>query len=230
MTLLKPFMAFDVWKLKLWEEYYWKKADMVATVSESDKQKMLATLPSLDITVVPNGAGEDLMNIYTEKKDVSRKIFLYQGNFSWLQNIEAAQILANKIFPKIKKVIPDAVCYIAGQNANKKILNLATKDIKIIDIDTKDIETVIKIYREATVFLAPIEGPGGTRLKVLGAMAAGIPKDYAILSQKLLNDQKLYDTIRQNARKLIEEKYSYHALANLLEEKYRKIIANKKNT
>lgn len=251
-SILKPFMFFDIWKLKMWEEYYWKKADMVATVSRSDKDKMLSMLPELDITVVPNGAGEDLMNIYDENKNSDKKIFLYQGNFSWLQNIEAAQILAKNIFPRIKAMIPDAVCYIAGQNANKKILDLTQKDIKIIDIDTNDIETVVNIYREASVFLAPIEGPGGTRLKVLGAMAAGIPvissnvgveglhaenlenvliakdeDEYAILSKKLLDDKKFYDKIRSNARKLIEEKYSYKSLAELLEEKYRLIIKNK---
>jgi glycosyltransferase involved in cell wall biosynthesis len=252
-SILKPFMFFDIWKLKMWEEFYWKKADMVATVSQSDKDKMLATLPELDITVVPNGAGEDLMNIFEENKDNSKKIFLYQGNFSWLQNIEAAQILAQNIFPKIKEKIPDAICYIAGQNANKKILDLAHDDIKIIDIETKDIETVIKIYKEASIFLAPIEGPGGTRLKVLGAMAAGMPviaskvgteglaakdgqevliarsdEEYADLSKKLLDDKGFYEMIRHNARKLIEEKYSYQSLAKLLEEKYRIIIDNKK--
>lgn len=251
-SILKPFMSFDVWKLKLWEEYYWKKADMVATVSQSDRDKMLSMLPELDVTVVPNGAGEDLMNIYDENKTSDKKIFLYQGNFSWLQNIEAAQILAKNIFPKIKTMIPDAVCYIAGQNANKKILDLAQKDIKIIDIETTDIQMVKDIYRASSVFLAPIEGPGGTRLKVLGAMAAGIPvissdvgveglhaehlenvliarndDDYAILSKKLLDDKRFYDKIRINARKLIVEKFSYQALAKLLEEKYRLIIRNK---
>ena len=51
--------------------------------------------------------------------------------------------------------------------------------------------------------------------------------DYAILSKKLLDDKKFYDKIRVNARRLIEEKYSYQSLAELLEEKYRLIIKNK---
>ncbi len=250
--ILIPFLQFDIWKLKLWEKYYWKKADLVATVSESDRKKMLEIISSLQIAVVPNGAGEDLMNAYQEKKDISKKIFLYQGNFSWLQNIEAAQILAQKIFPKIKSEIPDATCYIAGQNADK-IKDLENKGVKIIDIKNQDIELVKKIYQEATIFLAPIKGPGGTRLKVLGAMAAGVPvisskvgieglaaengkevlivkeeHDFVTLSKKLISDKTLYNSIRSNARKLIEEKYSYSALTKLLENIYNKTINTKK--
>ncbi len=47
--------------------------------------------------------------------------------------------------------------------------------IEIIDVAQNDIETIEKLYKKATLFIAPIFGPGGTRLKILAAMASGLP-------------------------------------------------------
>ena len=242
---LKPFFYFDILKLKFWEKNYWKKANIVVAVSQKDKQKMLALLPSLKIKIIPNGAGEDLIEIFKKKKIVKKSIFLYLGNFAWLQNVEAANILAKKIFPEIKKKITNAVCYIAGQKAHEKIHHLQKYGIKIIDIKHFDINKVKEIYSDASIFLAPIQGPGGTRLKILGAMAAGLPiisskvgveglkvkhgenvlvaqneNEFVNNAIKLLHDRTLYQKIRVNARRLIEQRYSWNIIAQDLDKIY----------
>ncbi len=171
----KILFYYDILKLKFWEKTYWKKADVVGVMSEDDKKKILDVLPGLRIEIIPNAAGDDLSTIYKKEKIFKKPIFLYQGNFFWLQNIEAATILAKHIFPKIKKNMHNAECYIAGQKALEKIGELQKFGVKIIDIQSYDVNTVKKVYDQAAIFLAPIEGPGGTRLKILGAMAAGVP-------------------------------------------------------
>jgi glycosyltransferase involved in cell wall biosynthesis len=247
----KP-LLIDVLKLKYWEKEYWKKADLVATVSDSDRDIIRKLIPDTNVVIIPNAAGEDLMNVYTRVKKINKPVFLFQGNFSWLQNVEAAEILAKTIFPEIKKAIPQAECYIAGQNCKNKIEYLAQYGATIIDIASDDIEKVKEVYEKASVFIAPIEGPGGTRLKILGAMAAGIPvisskigitgldvtdgkdvliasstKDYVEKSKQILRDPKLYENIRTNARKLIDAKYNWGEVANYLENIY-KSLKNKK--
>jgi glycosyltransferase involved in cell wall biosynthesis len=242
---IKPFLYFDILKLKFWEKTYWQKADLVVTVSEIDKKKMLKLLPDLAIKIIPNGAGEDLMKIFNKNKIICKPIFLYQGNFAWLQNIEAAKILAESIFPKIKNKVPASVCYIAGQQAKNKIGYLKKYGVKIIDINPSNIRMVKKLYQRASIFLAPIKGPGGTRLKILGAMAAGIPvvsskvgvegldlkhekevliieneNDFVNHAIKLLNNQELYVKIRENARLLVEKKYNWFKIARELEQIY----------
>jgi glycosyltransferase involved in cell wall biosynthesis len=244
---LKPFFYYDILKLIFWEKTFWKKANVVGAVSEEDKRSMRKLLPTLRIEIIPNAAGEDLFNIYTDKKRIE-PIFLYQGNFSWLQNIEAAQILAKKVFPKIREKIPNAICLIAGQNATSKIDNLKGNGIEVIDIPPSSSKTVQDIYSRASIFLAPIEGPGGTRLKILGAMAAGLPvissptgvaglavdnnthvliaKNYDVFVEKsvdLLQNSKTYNQIRQNARQLIIEKYSWEKISADLERIYLKV-------
>src|SRR3989338_4405826 len=173
--IIRPFFYFDIIKLKHWEQAFWKKADLVGAVSKDDGKKMHDLLPDLKTTVIPNAAGEDLIKVYNRYQRAAKPIYLYQGNFSWLQNIEAAKILIDKIFPLIKARVPTATCIIAGQRAREKLGNIISPGVEIVDIPASNVEPVMQVYKRASIFLAPIEGPGGTRLKILGAMAAGLP-------------------------------------------------------
>lgn len=249
---LKPFLYIDIFKIKYWELKFWEKADMVVAVSESDKQKMLSLINDLKVRVVPNGAGEDLMAVYKKRTPEKQPTVFFQANFSWLQNIEAAQHLVTNVFPLIKKEITNARCWIVGQSAKEKIGELSSSDIEIIDLSNSDTKGVIDAYKKASVFVAPLEGPGGTRLKILGAMAAGVPVvsskigiegidaqdgdevlvagSWQEMAKKvilLLKDKKLYARITSLARKLVEEKYSYKYIASGLSKIYQEVSGGK---
>lgn len=251
----KPFLYFDIFKIKFWEMKFWRQATRVVAVSQDDKQKMLSLVPGLKVDVVPNGVGEDLMSLIEEKKALRQKpTIFFQGNFHWLQNTEAAKILTQKIFPLIKKKVPEAVCLIAGQVAQEKMGKIGGTDVQIRDLETSDIEGVKKAYREATIFLAPIEGPGGTRLKILGAMAAGVPvvttstgiagieardkkevfieDDYekmAEIAVKLIKDKNLYQRVTRSARDLVKKKYNWKKIAEELGRIYEEVGAGGKS-
>lgn len=246
---LRPLLYLDVFKLKFWETRFWKKATKVVAVSKADKEKMQSLVPSLKVGIVPNGVGEDLMNIWHDKKpDFKKPIIFFQGNFSWLQNTEAATALAKDIFPIIKKAIPQAICRIVGQGARDKIGGLKGEGVEIVDLENADISGVIKAYQEATVFVAPLAGPGGTRLKILGAMAAGIPvvttttgiegiesvnnRDVLIRSSnediakaviELLCGKEYYNKITKSARNLVEEKYDWKKISQVLDQIYEEV-------
>lgn len=246
IPILPFFLKIDIFKLKYWEKTYWKKADLVGAVSIDDKDQMQKLLPDLHVEIIPNAAGEDLMELYASKKNTPKPTFLYVANFLWLQNVEGAEILATKIFPEIQKMIPKSRCIIAGQYANEKLKGILKSDVEIIDLAKDSIEAVKKAYSDGCVFMAPLEGPGGTRLKILGAMAAGLPvissptgvaglsvtdgvncliaknsKQFANKAVELLGNKKLFMTIRTNARKLVEDSYEYSGIAKKLEGVYR---------
>ncbi|KXK12263.1 MAG: Glycosyl transferase group 1 [Microgenomates bacterium OLB23] len=173
---VRPFFYFDILKLRFWEKTFWRRASLVGAVSEDDEEKMHELSPGLPTTIIANAAGEDLLKVYNPKKSKAQDpVFLYQGNFSWLQNIEAAEYLITHIFPAIKKLLPNASCIIAGQRALEKLGEVKVNGVEIVDIGSANPDEVIKVYAKASMFLAPIYGPGGTRLKILGAMAAGLP-------------------------------------------------------
>lgn len=246
--LLKPFFSIDILKLKHWERYYWKKATLVGAVSESDRKLIIELEPGIKPVVIPNGAGEEMIVEKLTNKDLNQPTVLFQGNFSWLQNTEAAYYLVNKIYPAVRKLIPNIQIVIAGQSAKNKINIDKNKNIEIVDIEPDNTNFVKKTYLEATLFVAPIFGPGGTRLKILAAMSAGLPvistkvglegldvkdkenvlianqpDDFARKIKLILNNKDLYNKIRKNAYLLVKHKYSWKKIAEKLEIIYTKI-------
>ncbi len=238
--LIKPLLYIDVAKLKYWETYYWKKAASVVAVSEFDARVMRYLANGLKVTVIPNGVSEDFI---AEVPLHYNKTIVFQGNYAWLQNAEAARILAREVFPEVKKQIKDAKLLISGQNT-AVIADLKSDDILLKDLEVDDILGVQKAIRGSGVLVAPLYGPGGTRLKILSAMAARLPvvttkvgiagigedgksylegetpRELAKQTIRILNDKGLYKKIADNARVLVEKEYSYESIAKKLNDVY----------
>lgn len=243
--LIKWLLSIDVGKLRFWETKFWKKADGVVAVSESDRQEMLKLVPGLEINLVPNGVNLDFFEMKKSWSGVSPKI-LFIANFKWLQNIEAAELLLKKVFPLIRKANPKVKVWIVGQHIPKEIMESKSDDVIIDDLKEDDQESIRKAYFESSVFVSPLKGPGGTRLKHLAAMAAKLPlvttsvgaeglaatngreviiRDNpeamakAVLS--VLTNEKLAKNIAENARKLVEEKFSWFTMSEFLDKIYK---------
>lgn len=239
----------DIFKLKYWEKYYWSKANLVATVSEADQEQIRKLLPNLKTVIIPNGAGDEMFVTKFPQLDVKNPKLLFIGNFFWLQNVEAAEYLINKIFPLLQKVLPNAKLIIAGQNGSTKLKDPQNVHIEIVDLKPDDEKMVKNLYHSSTLFIAPIYGPGGTRLKILASMASGLPVistktgvdglevqngKHVLIAQNpeefidnivdVLNDEKKYKTIQENAFTLAKEKYSWNAIAQKLEKVYKGIM------
>ena len=246
--ILRPLLSIDVAKLQLSEKRYWKKADQVVAVSENDKKEMRKLVPDLDVKVVPNGVNLDLFKKKTSWFDKNPTI-LFVSNFKWLQNIEAAHVLIEKVFPLVKAKNPKVKVRIVGQHIPKDIVSQASDSIIIDDIPGEDVKTLVEAYQSSTVFASTIKGPGGTRLKNLAAMASQLPivstktgiqglgaKDgvhvligntpekLADLILKVIKQPKLAEKIGKNSRKLVEETYAYKRISKILSQCYRDMV------
>lgn len=247
----RPFMAIDVAKMRFWEQYFWRRVDRVVTVSSEDAAIIQEIIPGLKVDVVPNGVGEDMSSL--PRKIHYSPTILYMGNYKWIQNWEAAELLANVVFPLIKKEVPKAGLVIAGQSPTRDVKSLASSDIEIRELADSDFAGVVNSYLKAGVFVAPMHAPGGTRLKILAAMAAMVPvvttpigaegygavngesiligqtpEDVADKTVKLLKDINLYIKIAKNARILVDTKFSWEPIARKLESIYEEIVYAKK--
>lgn len=249
-ALIRLPLNLDIFKLKNWEKHYWEKADLVATVSESDKQEIQHIVPSIEPEIIPNGAGDEMFvsTLPTKKTDKPQLLFL--GNFFWLQNVEAAQYLINEVFPKLHERLPNLELIIAGQNVSEKLTQNAHPNIVFCNLEAADEQTVKDLYHSATVFIAPIFGPGGTRLKILASMAAGLPvistdigveglgvedgkhvliahspEDFVSKTVEILQDKHLYTNIQKNAFEVVTKGFSWEAIAKKLEKVYKEVIS-----
>jgi len=240
-------LKIDILKLKYWERYFWRKANIVTAVCPSDESIIRNLEPDIKTTIVPNGAGDEMFITKFTRKNLENPAILFQGNYFWLQNVEAADFLINRVYPKLVDELPSAEIIISGQNA-KKIVYQQKKNLRVIDIPADDFEKVKKLYNGAALFIAPIFGPGGTRLKILAAMAAGVPviatkvgleglgitnKKEAIIAdgadnfvneiKAILSDMKLYEKTRKNAYNFVKDNYSWDQIAKKLEAVYKSI-------
>lgn len=241
---LRLLLSIDVAKLKYWETNFWKKADGVVAVSESDKREMLKLVPNLKVDLVPNGVN---LNFFKEKdswKSGDQRI-LFIANFKWLQNVEAAELLLKEVFPQISAKNQNAKVWIVGQHIPDEILAFSSDKIIIDNLKEDDQDGIRNAYYNSSVFVSPLRGPGGTRLKHLGAMAAKLPlvttsvgaegldaedgkeviirnkiKDIADATIEVLANEKLAKEIAENARHLVEEKFSWYKMSEYLEKSY----------
>lgn len=242
---LKPLLYFDVFKMKFWEIRYWKKASKVVAMSKEDTTSMLALDKDLDVDIVPNGVDS---NFFKEKIYERENIptILYLGNFTWLQNREAAQFLIKRVWPLIKMRVKDAKLWIVGKDAKEFFANVEGKDVVVEQIDD-----VRKAYQKSSLLVAPIYGGGGTRYKNFEAFASGLPvvttsigiggtdakdgkeviirnsaQDIAKAAVELLEDKEKYSEISSNAKKMVEEKYDWDPIAKKLSNLYQELGSN----
>jgi glycosyltransferase involved in cell wall biosynthesis len=162
------------------------------------------------------------------------------------RNIDAAVWFAESIFPQVKKEVPDAGFWIVGSNPNQEVLRLnSINGVKVVGTVNK----IEEYYRMGKVFVAPYHFGAGTKLKLLEAMASGIPivstnigcrgievinKRHILIADSdsefinsvvnLLKDKNLSQMLAKNAIALIKDKYCWKKIVDEIEPKILEIV------
>ena len=245
--ILKPLFMIDVYKLRFWERYYWRKTNRLVAVSEEDKKVMQTEIPGIEVDIIPNGIDAKYFSEKKVDKKLPPRVLYGVANFKWLQNQEAVEMTINEVWPKIKENVKDAKLWVVGRLIPDWIVELSKvrEDIEITEsiVDKRD------ALKGASVMVAPIYGPGGTRLKVLEGMAAGLPvvstpigvaglsvqngkqaiveKDNLGIAKgaiRLLKNTKLSNRIGNNGKKHVKTKYDWKNIVKLHENVYKKVV------
>lgn len=248
--LLRPFYMQDVAKIKFWEKYYWGKADRLFAVSLEDKRAMLKLVPDRKVGIIPNGVDTKYYKQRSVPKMTPARILYGVTNFEWLQNQEATEILINKVWPEIKSKVTNAKIWIVG----RKIPEWVKREVNKGDVEvTENIPDARDAYGAAEIMVAPIKGAGGTRLKILEAMAAGLPvvstrvgvaglnltdgknvliadtpSEIARRAVMLLKDKKLAEKIGEQGCKHVEKFFDWRSIVKLHDPIYQDLAANEK--
>ncbi|MDP3988444.1 MAG: glycosyltransferase family 4 protein [Candidatus Levybacteria bacterium] len=242
---LRPFLYFDILKLKYWEKVFWKKATKLVAVSQEEKRIM----GRADAQVVQNGVDTDEFKVESagwRTKFKGERRILFIGDFKWVQNRDSAEWILKEIWPDIKSKM-GVKLWVVGRRIPNSIKTLGDESV-IFDESASG--PTREIFKKADVLLAPIRVGGGTSFKILEAMASGVPvvttslgiegieaenlKDVIISEDPLelaksvidiMENDKIYEKISKNARKLIEEKYNWESIVKKLEDVYEEAIS-----
>ena len=236
---LRPLLFLDVFKLRLQEERVWRKAAAITAVSEEDRNVMKKKT-NTPVAIVANGV--DLVNFPFRSTRPKRNtpVLLFVGNFSWLPNVEGCKTLLNDIWPLLKDRFPVATLRIVGRNMPQSLKKRANALGATV---VGEISDIAKEYRSADMLLAPIRIGGGTKFKMLEALASGLPiitteqgmqgldatagshylkastpEEFVAQTEKIWENTNLRSTIIRSGRKLVEEKYSWDSIAKILDD------------
>lgn len=125
----------------------------------------------IDCAVVPNGADVDRLGNLPERDELPGRI-LFTGTMSYPPNAQAARWFATEVLPLVRLQRPDAELAVVGRDPSAEVLSLA--ELAGVEV-TGRVPDLRPWLAEAAVVVAPLLSGGGTKLKVVEAMAAGRP-------------------------------------------------------
>ncbi len=219
VPFFRPLLFWDVAKMKLWEKKIWKESAKTIAVSRIDAAE-INKITGKDASVVPNGVDTGVFPF--KPKKTRGYTFLYVGNFKWMENRDAAGDLERVIWPEINKRYLQAQLRIVGKGRNAVA--------RIQD----------ELYK-ADFMIAPIRVGGGTKFKILEAMAAGLPVITTTIGASGLDTKVLWiadspdetlaaiDDVNKNpqkinkARALVEREYNWDTIAIQLENVWKSV-------
>lgn len=151
--------------------------DRVWVCSRQDRDKLTGlSRRKLPIDIVPNG----IPNIEgipqalpTEAATGSGfPVILFIGHLGYPPNVDAAGRLARAILPRIRRSLPGAKLVLAGRGPKAAVRALAgLPGVELVE----NPESMAPLLSGAHLSIIPLKAGGGTRIKILEAMAWGVP-------------------------------------------------------
>lgn len=196
------------------------------------------------IRVIPNGVDFNFFtNSSFQPEDFPSIIFT--GHMSFPPNIDAIKYFTKNVYPYIQKKLGSIKFYVVGADPTNDISSLDRQKGIIV---TGKVDDIRPFLEKATVFVNPMISGCGIKNKLLQAMAmkkaivstklgaesvsvsdnenimiADEPKEFALKTIALLENKELRLTLGKNARKVVEEKYSWEITVRTYLEIYEKL-------
>ncbi len=231
-----------------WEGGYAEKFDCTIVVSERDRERLLEAAPGCRVSVIENGVDcEKLQPLDRPHRD--RKELLFVGTMGYLPNRDGARFFCREILPVIRESLPDCRLTIAGSGGIEHLSDLARPGLIEITGRVADLQPY---YSRSQVAVVPLRSGGGSRLKILEAMALGRPVVSTTLGREgldladgreilmaddpvafarqvvaLLEDEQRWDDQVSAARLRVERSYDWNLIAGRLDALYRQLCPDR---
>ena len=246
--LYRLYVGLQIAKLRRFEVQVCLQADACLMMTEVDAECLKRMNPHISTVVIP--AGVDLTYYHPSPESNKENEIVFVGAMNWAPNIEAVLWFCGEIFPKVKRQLANVRLCIVGKDPPPSVRRLSSRpDVYV----TGFVQDVRDYVAKASVFLVPLRVGSGMRLKILEAMAMGkavistrigaegieavdgqhilladTADDFSASVIRLLTDANMRRHIGQNARRLVERRYSWNTMVDLTEQIYRDVIKNKK--
>jgi glycosyltransferase involved in cell wall biosynthesis len=159
-------------KFERFERWAYSHATAPIAVSREDAGLMRAEFGAARVHVVDNGVDVDF---FRPQRDVDRDParMLFMGSLDWRPNQDAAVQLFTQVLPKVRAAVPSATAVVIGRRPPEWLCELAanTPGAELC----ADVPDVRPFLARCGFLVVPLRIGGGSRLKILEALAAGTP-------------------------------------------------------
>jgi glycosyltransferase involved in cell wall biosynthesis len=206
--------------------------------SQRERDQLHKLVPAARIAVIENGV--DAAAFHPAAPGAGRKRLVFVGSMNYHANIDAAVWFTRDIWPAIHRRFPDWTLTLVGSNPAAAVMALRGDAVEV----TGTVLSVAPYYEDAFAAIVPLRSGGGTRLKILEAMAAGVPVISTTLGAEglavspgeniLIADREeswlgaldslsaeRWSAMAAAGRSLVESRYDWEALGARLFETYR---------
>lgn len=164
-------------KLRRFESAVCRAADAVVAVSDADARAIRRLVPSVTPTVVPNGVDvnyfhPNAVSRALHRGEPERATLVFTGKMDFRPNVDAVVWFCDDILPRLQAKLADVEFIIVGREPHERVQALAERRGVTV---TGFVDDVRPYIAGATVYVVPLRMGGGTRLKVLQAMAMAKP-------------------------------------------------------
>jgi sugar transferase (PEP-CTERM/EpsH1 system associated) len=242
-SLRKAYNGLEHLKIKRHEQKAWRRFDACAVTSEREEEIVKSRLPGALTATVPNGVDVDYFRPGPMPSEPDS--LLFTGLLSYRPNEDAVRFFVSEVFPIIRRARPDATFTAVGYATPGFINELAGEPNVTLTGRVPDIRPYLQ---RAGVVVVPLRSGGGTRLKVVEALAAGkavvstsvgcegiaveagrdlligdSARDLATATLQLMADRDLTSKLGRAGRALVVERYSWASAVERLERLYARV-------
>jgi sugar transferase (PEP-CTERM/EpsH1 system associated) len=209
-------------------------------VSDADARMLAGISAGARTAVVPNGVDT---HYFTPRGDQQTPTVIFTGGMNMFANRDAVEWFLDDVWPEVLREVSEARFVAIGQRPSPKILAMAARDPSVsVPGHVPDVRPWVG---PAAVYVVPMRVGGGTRLKVLDAMAQGkalvatnlgaegieaedgrhlvladTASDFARRVVELLRDPERRHELGEAARQRAEERYAWPVIGRRLVEAY----------
>ena len=202
-------------KTKREETDLYRQADVIVAVTDEDAEVLSRDCPGLTVRILPTI--HDPSPAFEEN---GNRNLLFVGGFNHDPNVDAVLYFCERIFPEVRRSVPEVRLTVVGSNPPEQIRRLNSDCIRIAGF----VPSLAPISSNSYISVAPLRFGAGMKGKVGEAMSGGLPvvttsigaqgmglvhrhnamicdspAEFADSVVELIRNRKLYEEIRRNA-------------------------------
>jgi glycosyltransferase involved in cell wall biosynthesis len=218
-------------KTSHYEAHLFRQFDLCTMVSRQDRLTSLGLVRNSHarIEVIPNGV--DCQRNRPGLSPVVLNRLIYTGAMTYQVNYNAVEYFLDEVYPIVRQSTPEVNLTVTGSRVGVDLSRLKVDDSVHFSGYVDDVRPLVS---SSSICVVPIQAGGGTRLKILEAMALGTPvistskgaeglavthNEHLLIAddpitfagaiQRLLNEPDLRQRLAANARRLVEQHYDW---------------------